>query len=42
MMLAPNKMLPPIQDKMLELNLHQYKQTTLKAVSVDVYETKQK
>jgi hypothetical protein len=28
------------QDKMLEPNLRQHKLTTLKAVSVDVYETK--
>jgi hypothetical protein len=40
MLLVPHKTLPPMQDKTLELNLHQYKPTTPKAV--DVYETKWK
>jgi hypothetical protein len=42
MLLEPNKMLLPTQGRTLELNLHQYKPTTLKAVHVDMYETKWK
>jgi hypothetical protein len=41
MRLVPNsRMFPPTQDRLLKLNLHQYKPTTLRAVNVDVYETK--
>jgi hypothetical protein len=42
MLLVPHKTLPPMQDKTLELNLHQYKPTTPKADNVDAYETKWK
>jgi hypothetical protein len=42
MLLAPNPMSPPIQDKILEHNLRRHKLTTLEVVSVDAYETKWK
>jgi hypothetical protein len=42
MLLEPNKTLLPMQGRMLELNLHQYKPTTPKVVNVDMYETKWK
>jgi hypothetical protein len=42
MLLAPNQMSLPIQDKTLELNLYQHKSTTLNVASVDAYETKWK
>jgi hypothetical protein len=35
MLSVPNQTPPPTQDKTQELNIHQYKLTTLKAVSVD-------
>jgi hypothetical protein len=41
MRLALNsRMLPPTQGRTLELNLHQYKPTTLRAVNIDAYEMK--
>jgi hypothetical protein len=41
MLLMPNsKMLPTTQDRTQELNLQQYKPTTLRAVNVIAYETK--
>jgi hypothetical protein len=40
-LLTPNsKMLPTTQDRTQELNLQQYKPTTLRAVNVIAYETK--